>query len=370
MAQNGNAEDTTAEFSRIFLGIQIQCAQCHNHPTDRWKREQFHELAAFFPRISVRPVREGEKRSFAIVSMDRDRPNKGKKPRAARTEHFMPDLNHPEEDGQMMQPVFFLTGQQIETGTSDRKRRGAIGKWMTSSDNQWFAKAYVNRMWAELIGRGFYEAVDDLGPDRTCSAPRTLDALAEAFVAQDFDVKWLMSVIMATDAYQRESQSRESQEQSPFSASCPQRLRADQLYNALIGVLEIEDDAEGMAAGNPRAALASPRARVNRTFGYDPSTRRDEVVGSIPQALYLMNAPELSRAINGRQPDSLLGRLLAEVPKDEDLVEELYLKALSTRAASVGVGNLLGVRPHDGQSRGSLRGYSVVAGEFDRVFES
>ena len=74
MAQMGNPEDTTAEISRIFMGIQIQCAQCHDHPTDRWKREQFHELAAFFPRIAVRPLKQGEQRSFEIVSVDRERP--------------------------------------------------------------------------------------------------------------------------------------------------------------------------------------------------------------------------------------------------------------------------------------------------------
>ena len=71
MAQEAKAEETAAEVSRIFLGIQIQCAQCHDHPTDRWKREQFHQLAAFFPRMSLRPVMDGERRTFEVVSMDR-----------------------------------------------------------------------------------------------------------------------------------------------------------------------------------------------------------------------------------------------------------------------------------------------------------
>src|SRR5690606_16353201 len=101
MAQMGNAEDTTAEMSRIFLGIQIQCAQCHDHPTDRWKREQFHELAAFFPRIAVRPVRvDGKRRSFEVISIDRGPKNK-KRARGGNLEHHMPDLDHPEEIGKL-----------------------------------------------------------------------------------------------------------------------------------------------------------------------------------------------------------------------------------------------------------------------------
>ena len=71
MAQDGRTEETTAEMSRIFLGIQIQCCQCHDHPYDRWKREQFHELAAFFPRIAVRPVQSPTRRSFEVVADDR-----------------------------------------------------------------------------------------------------------------------------------------------------------------------------------------------------------------------------------------------------------------------------------------------------------
>src|SRR5262249_4593703 len=108
MAQMASTEDTTAEISRIFMGIQIQCAQCHNHPTDRWKREQFHELAAFFPRVGVRAVRvDGKQRSFAVFGDDRAKNKKKQNPRQANSEHYMPDLQHPEEEGKLMTPVFF-----------------------------------------------------------------------------------------------------------------------------------------------------------------------------------------------------------------------------------------------------------------------
>ncbi len=242
MAQMASPEDTTAEVSRIFLGIQIQCAQCHNHPTDRWKREQFHELTAFFPRMAVRPLKQGEQRSFEVVSVDRERKNEGKnKPKRGHLEHHMPDLKHPEDEGKLMRPVFFVTGQKLAVGATDNERREKIAEWITSRNDRWFAKAFVNRMWAELVGHGFYEPVDDMGPDRACSAPHTLDFLAERFAGSGYDVKWLMRVITATEAYQRDSHSRYEADEAPFAANCPQRLRADQLFNSLAEVLGFDE---------------------------------------------------------------------------------------------------------------------------------
>jgi Protein of unknown function (DUF1549)/Protein of unknown function (DUF1553) len=329
MAQMGGAEDTTAEVSRIFMGIQIQCAQCHNHPTDRWKREQFHELAAFFPRLSLRPVKvDGKRRSFAVVSVDKDRGNKRpNNPRVGATEHYMPDLDHPEAEGTLMKPVFFVSGQKLETGVSDSERREKIAGWITDRDNAWFSKAFVNRMWSELVGTGFYEPVDDIGPDRSCDAPLTLDYLSEQFTANDYDVKWLFQAITSTAAYGRQSRSRMDDETAPFVSACPQRLRGDQLFNTLIEVLEIPEPPSKGDGGYRR--VGGPREQVNRTFGYDPSVRRDEVAGSIPQALFLMNAPELAQAINSKNARSSLSRLLAEVPEDKPLVSELYLRCLA-----------------------------------------
>jgi len=329
MAQNGNSEDVTAEVSRIFMGIQIQCAQCHDHPTDRWKREQFHELAAFFPRISVRAVRQdGKQRSFEVVSVDRGPKNKKNNARRGSLEHHMPDLDKPEEIGKQMEPVFFVGNQKLDPGKSDQERRGAVADWITAHENEWFAKAFVNRMWSEMVGRGFYEPVDDIGPDRDCAAPKSLDYLADRFAANKYDVKWLMQTIALTDAYARRSSSRVDDGSAPFAAACPQRLRGDQLYNALVGVLQIEDPSDDGQRGY-RNLFSGPRGQVNATFGYDPSVRRDEVAGSIPQALFLMNSPQLARAINAKQQATALGKLVAETPDDEAVVGELYLRCFA-----------------------------------------
>ncbi|MCH7727740.1 MAG: DUF1549 domain-containing protein, partial [Planctomycetes bacterium] len=165
MAQGGRPEETVAEISRIFMGIQIQCAQCHDHPYDRWERDQFHELAAFFPRVAIRPNgQQGKDRSFLVYASDfqpRFRRNNGNNRYRGTLEHRMPDLENPTSQGKLMQPVFFATGQKLKAGVKDNERRETLARWMTARSNPWFAKALVNRMWAELCGEGFYEPVDD-----------------------------------------------------------------------------------------------------------------------------------------------------------------------------------------------------------------
>lgn len=334
MAQGGRPEDTVAEISRIFLGIQIQCAQCHDHPTDRWTREQFHQLVAFFPRVAVRPTMMGNVRSFAVIADDQQ-------PRLRRTnnnnrfrgtlEHYMPDLEKPELKGTLMQPVFFATGQQLQTGVLDKDRRETLSSWITSPENSWCAKALVNRLWSELVGEGFYEPVDDIGPDRDCSAPRTLDLLCNELTAHDYDIKWLMETILLTRTYQLESRNRRSLDELPFQANCPQRLRSDQLFNSLLAVFDIEDVvSDRPAAYGPgmRQGRGAPRLLFNSMFGFDPSTRRDEIGGSIPQALAMMNSPFINQQINA-QGGQMLAPLMAEVNDDRQLVEELYIRVLS-----------------------------------------
>ncbi|HEY1602789.1 MAG TPA: DUF1549 domain-containing protein [Pirellulales bacterium] len=331
MAQMAQAPEIAAETARIFLGVQIQCAQCHDHKTDRWKRQQFHELAAFFPRIAIRAVKEGDKRvSFEVVSRDGAprRPKDGKA--RGNVEHYMPDLDDPSAQGTLMQPVFFLSGEQLAVGTTDVDRRTALADWITGKKNPWFGRAFVNRIWAELVGHGFYEPVDDMGPDRTAAAPRTLDLLTQAFVDHNYDVKWLMRTIMATQAYQQVSHSRRDDASTPSAASCPQPLRADQIFDALAAALAIDEPKQGpRAQAGKQRPPRNPRFEFDRAFGYDPSAERDEVSASIPQALLMMNSPLLQRAINAKSAGAVLDKLLAQNSDDENVTTELYLRCLA-----------------------------------------
>lgn len=332
MAQNGRTEETTAEMSRIFLGIQIQCAQCHDHPTDRWKREQFHELASFFPRIAVRPVRGMTKRSFEVYSNDRYRKKQRKQAnndRRPQAEHRMPNLEQPKVLGQVMQPKFFLTSAELRPGARDDERREQLAEWLT--DSEWFAIAMVNRLWSELVGEGFYKSVDDIGPDREATSPTAVKLLAKKFSDSNYDLKWLLATICQTEAYQREARPRRVPSDTPFVANVPQRLRSDQLFNALLTALNV-DETKTAPSGkngmmNPRRQ-SLPRDKFAAIFGFDPSDSREDIGATIPQSLALMNSSEVNRYVKPNKAN-LLNHLLREIDDDESLIVELYLRCLS-----------------------------------------
>ena len=333
MAQGADPNDVASEVSRIFLGIQIQCAQCHDHPTDRWKREQFHELAAFFPRVGLR--RAGFAAQMPSITLE----GNDSAPLVRRgmgtfgtgsQEHFMPDLKDPSSPGKQMTPVFFANGKQLSSGSTDADRRSSLAEWLTAVDNPWFAKAFVNRVWSELVGEGFYEPIDDLGPDRTPSAPQTLDYLAAQFAASGYDVKRLFRTILRTAAYGRESRSRRAPDQPPFTANVAQRLRADQLYDVFASLMGYDPDAGMPQTPNPLQRFNNgARGQFNLLFGYDPSARREDLTTTIPQALTLMNSQLINRVVSARTPSTDLSKLIQAGKDDESIVLELYLLCLA-----------------------------------------
>lgn len=333
IAQEGKPEETVAEISRIFLGVQIQCAQCHDHPTDRWKREQFHELAAFFPRVSSRVILTPDNRSITVaVTEFGNEPfeRNGNRVRGS-AEHRMPDLKDPTARGTLMTPVLFATGDKLSGNARDSVRRGTLAQWITKPENPYFAKALVNRLWSELVGEGFYEPVDDMGPDRQCDAPQTLDHLAAAFASSNYDVKWLFETIMSTESYQRVSRSRRTPDQQAFTANVPQRLRADQLFDNLLAALGSREPTQfggGMAGPGARFGRG-PRQSFAAVFGYDPSERRDEVAGTIPQALTMMNSTFFAGLLDAKSSRTGLGKMLNEIKDDRALISELYLRTLA-----------------------------------------
>lgn len=355
--QQGKSSESASEVSRVFLGIQISCAQCHDHPSDRWTREQFHELAAFFPRIRVRRQFKGKQRTFNVVAQDRGprRPKLNKQGKKREPiEHFMPDLEDPAAEGTRMSPKFFVNGKTLPLGTPDAERRSQLAEWIVDPANPWFARAYVNRMWAELVGWGFYEPVDDLGPGRQADALPALDYLCREFVNSGHDTKWLFRTIAATEAYHRGSRSRDPSGAKQLLAGTAQPLRGDALFDSLVVALNLpaaqvvervpplapigksSDDDEGnmdamemeMEDTKPRKRQG-PRKLFQAAFAYDPSLPRADVKASIPQALAMMNAPQIHNQINSRRRRSLIRKITDEHEDDAEVVEQLYLHCLA-----------------------------------------
>lgn len=391
-AHGGMASELASETSRIFMGIQIQCANCHDHPSDIWVRDDFHQLAAYFPRIRVRRVQEDNRRSFEIVSFnvpdggrrrqafnptfiirrfDANRDGKVTKAEVknsqfarafdgilrradanndgaltlaelkklppnnaqrATSEYYMPDLANPSSRGKRIDPVFFVSKTESKSGLRDQDRRAELAAVLTAKDNPWFAKALVNRIWSELLGEGFYMPIDDIGPEREASFPEVLDLLSNGFSANDYDLQWLFRTIVNTQAYQRQIRARDASDVSlPFASAAPTRLRSDQLYSALTGVLGLTETANRRpqrGGGGMYRLPQSGRRQFAALFGFDPSTPQADITGSVPQALFLMNSPLINNGIRG-QGNTRLGRILNKFDDNDDALGELYLLVLS-----------------------------------------
>ena len=333
--------------------------------TDRpfWKRQQFHEFASFFAGLRVRQAGDkavGENGLLPeLASVGKGAPR-----------YTMPDLKDPTKQI-AVEPKFFL-GESAPTipGLTSEQRRALAASYVTGQDNPWFAKAFVNRVWGVLMGEGFFNPVDDLGPTKEGHEAETLDALADAWQKGGYDIKWLFRTILNTKSYQRESRSTNSAAgRTPFAANCPSRLRSDQIFDALAQALDIPPEtfnrarngkAVGAGKGDPAkqaaqmikaavdkklqgqpeavkkfaaqvvAARNTPRAQFNRTFGVDPSTPVDDVLGTIPQALFLMNSPQVNNALKATNT-SMLGELLRSTPDNRAVLEVLYLRVLARR---------------------------------------
>lgn len=392
-AHTGEPEEVSAEVARIFLGIQIQCANCHNHPYEKWTREDFHQFAAFFPRIQVRPepddpatfivrsvdqlagrtaMRANFNPAEAFARMDQNRDGKITKTEVSRVkfladrfdqilalgdtnkdgamskeefekvprpdnnqpgrgsaEHHMPDLDDPSAEGQLMQPVFFINQAKIKTGTSDLERREAAAKFITARNNEAYSRAFVNRIWAELVGQPFTDVVDDMGPGHEAKAEKVLAALAADFTNSGYDIQWLYRVITHTNVYQRQLRTSETGE-GAFAAASPTRLRSDQIYNELVSILGSGIVPQSRGTGGPFQRFNNQGGRKGfaQLFGFDPSTPQADIIGNVPQALFLMNQQGVNGAIrtSGR---TRLASLLSQNKDDRDALSELYLLVLS-----------------------------------------
>jgi hypothetical protein len=351
MAESSQAVELAGEVSRVFMGVQIQCAQCHDHPSDKWKRQQFHEFAAFFAGISQKRV--NPMMNPPIIEV-RSAPNV---PR-----YTMPDLKDPTKQNPV-NPKFFLgeDAPTLERLTTDQ-RRALAASYVTGQDNPWFAKAFVNRVWGVVMGEGFYNPVDDIGANKEAHNPEVLEAVALAWQQGGYDIKWLFRTILNTRAYQRESRSTNiAAGRTPFASNCPTRLRADQIFDALAQALDLPPETFTRAnpaqiekyrkaqrealmlgiADRPKAEQEailsrvatpggpnSPRGRFNKTFGVDPSTATDDILGTIPQALYLMNSPAVNNGVKAT-PNSMLGELLRSTPDNRAVLNVIYLRVLA-----------------------------------------
>jgi hypothetical protein len=318
--------DLTGSASRIFLGVQIQCAQCHDHKTEKWTQEDFRRFAACFSSTRVLPLsrerQAGMIRQVEVFDL----------PARARPGLRRLNPNAPERLAFQRATPTALDGTSFADSPN---RRQALAAWMTAPENPWFAQAIVNRMWAHFLGRGFVDPIDDFRPGNPPVMPALLKQLADDFAANGYDLKRLMRLICNTKVYQLSAAAPKGQTAGETEIALWSRYRlkplgAEALLDSLVAATNLEPVIERFAGGN----LQQIKFIVQRQFGFlfdvDEEFEQKEFEGTIPQALLLLNG-SLTNSGASRIPGTALAEILAQPGTDAQKLEALALRTLSRR---------------------------------------
>jgi hypothetical protein len=310
-AKEFKPENLAASTARVFLGVSVECAQCHNHPFAEWKREQFWGFAAFFAGIK-------SKRTMDLLLPEKEVKDK--------RELLIPGTER-------VAQARFLDGTE-PVWKSKSSNRGTLADWMTAPNNPYFARAAVNRLWAYFFGIGLIDPVDEMvGGPHTASHPELLDVLAHEFAAHRFDVKFLLRAITASRAYQLTSAgTHKSQEDRTLFARMPLRgLTAEQLFDSVATATGYRDSGGGDdLLSNILGGKRSARSEFLTRFA-NQSERATEAQTSILQALSLMNGKVIAKATSLEDSETLAAIVDAPFVGLEERIETLYLAALSRK---------------------------------------
>jgi hypothetical protein len=299
--------------AQAFMGMRIQCAQCHNHPFDRWTMNDYYSFANFFPQVGRK---QGEDPREYIV-YDRGEGD---------VKHLV--------TGKPLPPKFLGAEQpEIKKGES---RRELLAKWLASPENPWFAKNLANLVWAHFLGRGIVDPVDDVRISNPASNPELLDALGAKFTGHGYDFKKLVRDICTSRTYQLSTRANETNagDDRNFARASVRRLRAEVLLDCINQVTETKNK----FAGLPRGARAVQIPDGNTT-GYFLTTfgraTRETVCScevkmepNLSQALHLLNGTTAEGKI---KEGGLVKSLLKAGKPREEILDELYLRALGRK---------------------------------------
>ena len=322
-----NPADVAGIASKIFLGVQIQCAQCHDHKTEKWKQADFRSFTACF----IQTVGIPTQRYSAGQAM------KGIIPFNVRDVNFVVRGNKMNGGEERLPYVdatpVALDGTPITAGRIDRRKE--LAAWMTSSRNPWFAQAIVNRMWAKFLGRGFVEPIDDFRPSNPGVLPEAMRMLAKDFTASNYDMKTLIKTICATEAYQLSSIPAAGKAADPQNTLWDhyrlKSMEVNEIVNSLITATNFQPILARVSGGNAEQFTARLQRLLTFTFTTDePESEQKDFEGTIPQALLLLNNA-LTNGTVSPIPGSALADVLAMPGGDEAKITSLYLRTLSRR---------------------------------------
>jgi hypothetical protein len=306
-------EEAASSVSQVFLGVRIECAQCHHHPFEKWSQDDYYGMVGFFTGLKTKADGQHSVLLTGGGGGEATHPRTGK-----------PVPPHP------------LGGEPADlTGITDRRQR--LAEWMASPGNRFLSRMLVNRVWSHFLGRGIVDPVDDFRDTNPPSNPELLDALAKDFVTGGYDVKRLIRAIMGSRVYQLSSRSNPTNagDEQSFSRAYPKRLMAEVLMDAVASATGVPPELPGLPPGTRAVQVWDSdwstqwQSYFLNVFGRPARTHPCECERSqepsIVQVLHLMNAPEIQAQIAGRRGRA---RILAESGRTpKQIVEELFLAA-------------------------------------------
>jgi len=303
---------TSENVAQVFMGMRVQCAQCHNHPFDRWTMNDYYSFAAFFPQVTRK---QGDDPRETIIFAKADG-----------------EVQHPVTKKPMAPK--FLGGERPEIRKGE-DRREVLANWLASTNNPFFAKNMANIIWAHFIGKGIIDPVDDVRVSNPAINPELLEALGQKFMDYKYDFKQLVRDICNSRTYQLSTRANESNvlDDRNFSHAGIRRMRAEVLLDCINQVTESADKFQGLPKGARAVEIAD--GNVNNYFltTFGRATRGTvcscevRVEPNLSQALHLLNSDSLQgKMVNGGGVKKLLAKTGQDTSK---AIDELYIRCLA-----------------------------------------
>ena len=324
--------DTMENTTHLFLAVRFNCNKCHDHPFERWTQDQYYQTAAFFSQIDLQadPMAKGQtlgatavERGKPLFEIVKDKPTG--------------EMMH-ERTGQVVPPQFPFPAKF--TAGEKATRREKLAAWITSADNQYFAKSYVNRVWGYLFGVGIMEPIDDIRAGNPPSNPELLDYLTAEFLKKKFNARELMREIVKSRTYQLSIATNKwnSDDKINYSHASARRLPAEVLYDAIHTVTGSQTRFAGYPVGTRAANLPEVNAALGagflQTFGRPPRESACECERQGGMALgpvmAMISGPTLSNAVD--DPTNALASLVKAEKDEAKIVDGLFLRVLNRHA--------------------------------------
>jgi Tfp pilus assembly protein PilV len=336
-----NAVQATAKTAQIFLGLQVQCTQCHNHPFNKGKQNQFWEMNAFFRQTRALRRFDGSRDVQWVELIDEDWAGEGGNPEEAELYYELRNglmkVAYPVfVDGTEISKSGYLPGTMEDGTPYGAHRRKELAKLIKASP--YFPKAIVNRVWSHFLGYGFTKPVDDLGEHNPPSHPELLDGLAERFREQSFDLKELVRWIVLSRPYSLSSRAVAANakddpalgEKPKFSQFYLRQMQAEQLYESLLTATQADKTQRAEEAAKKKDQWLS---QFVIAFGTDEGDDATTFNGSIPQVLMMFNGDLIKQATSTGK-GGFLDAVATSGASAKAKIDTLYIAALSRKPSA------------------------------------